>query len=88
MIGSIVLSGLVLVGKANAIRAGMTLHPGAKITFSHPLSNGGMLRYSATIVKLESDSVWVEIPPRVRRIPFPPVKGKRYARYLLKDLAQ
>ncbi len=55
---------------------------GTKVRFSHPLSDGGMLHFTATVVKLvDDDMAWVEMPERVRRIPFPPLGGRRYGLY-------
>jgi hypothetical protein len=53
------------------------------IRVTHPTSDGGTVTFNAKIVKRETDgSVWVEIPARVRRMPFPPVGGKRFARFV------
>jgi len=63
-----------------------TLTVGTKVLFTHPTSNGGTVRFSARVVKLQGDSVWVEMPERVRAMPFPPIGGKRYGLYKLSDL--
>lgn len=60
---------------------------GSKIRFSHPTSNGGTLTFTAKVVKIAGDLAWVEIPERVRLVPFPPVGGKRYAAYAVSKLA-
>jgi hypothetical protein len=52
------------------------------LRLTHPMSNGGTITFSARIVKREADgAVWVEIPARVRAVAFPPVGGKRYAKF-------
>jgi acetyltransferase-like isoleucine patch superfamily enzyme len=48
-------------------------------------SDGSVISYSARIVRTNPDNtIWVEIPARVRALPFPPYGGKRYAQF---DLA-
>lgn len=55
---------------------------GSRIRFRHPTSNGGHVTFTARVVKIEDNGdVWVEIPTRVRSMPFPPLGGKRYGRY-------
>lgn len=63
-----------------------TIAVGTKVRFSHPTSNGGLVRFSAKVVKIENDYAWVEMPERVRRMPFPPLGGKRYGKYLISAL--
>lgn len=58
---------------------------GSKVSLTHPTSNGGYITFKAKVVKLEDDAYWVEIPPSVRRIPFPPVGGKRYAKFMVQS---
>ena len=59
---------------------------GTRVKFSHSLSNGGMLTFIARVVKLQDEKAWVEMPARVRGIPFAPLGGKRYGLYKVKDL--
>jgi len=59
---------------------------GTRVRFSHPLSNGGTLTFTAKVVKLDGEWAWVEMPERVRTIPFPPLGGKRYGKYRATDL--
>jgi hypothetical protein len=49
-----------------------------KIYFKHPLSNGGVLTFSALVVatRLRDRAPIVRIPSRVRSIPFPPFEGR------------
>lgn len=55
---------------------------GARVRFVHPLPDGGLVRFSARVVRLNDDgSATVRIPDRVRRIPFPPAGGAPFARY-------
>jgi hypothetical protein len=62
--------------------AAASMKIGERVRFSHPLSNGGLLTFSARIVRLNADgSATVRIPDRVRRIPFPPAGGAQFARY-------
>ena len=51
-----------------------------KIRFSTTHSDGSVITYAAPVVAVEiSDkSVWVEIPFRMRKLPFPPYNGKRF----------
>lgn len=43
--------------------------------------------FSARVVKIDTDGmVWVEIPTRVRELPFPPLQGKRYGKFRRQDL--
>ena len=51
-----------------------------KIFFLHVLSNGGQLRFSAPVVamRIADRAPIVRIPEKVRGIPFPPFKGKKY----------
>ena len=59
---------------------------GTKVVFDHPLSDGGMLRFSARVVKLAGENAYVEMPARVRAIPFPPLGGKRYGLFPIAKL--
>ena len=45
-----------------------------------------MLTFIARVVKLQDEKAWVEMPARVRGIPFAPLGGKRYGLYKVKDL--
>jgi hypothetical protein len=56
------------------------------VRFQHPTSNGGTVRFTAKVVKLDGEYAWVEMPARIRRIPFPPIDGKRYGKYLIANL--
>lgn len=54
---------------------------GSKVRFRHPLPDGGILKFSARVVALfEDGTARVEIPKRVRSIPFPPIGGARFGR--------
>ena len=60
---------------------------GRKARFSHSLSNGAIVNFTASIVKLaHDDQVWVEMPARVRQLPFPPLGGKRYGLFPVSKL--
>lgn len=59
---------------------------GSVVRFSHPLSSGGLLNFNAKVVKLEGTYAWVEMPERVRSIPFAPLGGKRYGKYAIAAL--
>jgi hypothetical protein len=59
---------------------------GARVRFTHPTSAGGTVRFSARVVRIDGDYAWVEMPERIRRIPFPPIGGKRYGKYRITDL--
>jgi hypothetical protein len=64
-----------------------TLALGTRVRFSHPTSNGGTVTFTARVVKQAGNGrVWVEMPARVRRMPFPPLGGKRYGLYNVADL--
>lgn len=49
-----------------------------KLATTH--SNGLIITYSAKVLKIteKEKTILVEIPERVRTLPFPPYKGKRY----------
>ena len=60
---------------------------GRKARFSTSHSDGSVITFSARIVKDNNDgTAWVEMPKRVRELPFPPLGGKRYGRYRIADL--
>ena len=63
---------------------------GRRARFSLSLSNGDIATYSAAIVKVgpkdKPGTVWIEIPARVRMLPFPPIGGKRYGLFLATNL--
>jgi hypothetical protein len=44
------------------------------------------VHFSARIVKVEGDHAWVEIPARIRALPFPPLGGKRYGLFPISKL--
>jgi len=53
-----------------------------KARFSTMHSDGSTITFAARIVKDNGDgTVWVEMPERVRRLPFPPLGGKRFGLY-------
>lgn len=59
---------------------------GTRCKFQHPTSNGGLVTFTAKVVKVEGDFAWVEMPLRVRQMPFPPLGGKRYGKYAIAKL--
>jgi hypothetical protein len=60
---------------------------GRKARFADSLSDGGVVNFTARIVKDTGNGcVLVEMPERVRKIPFPPIGGKRYGLFWVKDL--
>lgn len=59
---------------------------GTKVRFQHPTSNGGVVTFTARVVKVEDRGVWVEMPECVRRMPFAPLGGKRYGLYSAEKL--
>lgn len=63
-----------------------TILPGTRVRFTHPTSNGGEVRFTAKVIKVEGDRAWVEMPERVRHMPFPPLGGKRYGLYDISKL--
>jgi hypothetical protein len=62
----------------NAITCGTVL----RFAHQHVLQT---VVYSAKVVKLDGEYVWVEIPQRIQRLPFPPAQGKRYGKYLASE---
>lgn len=56
-----------------------------RFSFSHLLET---VVFSARIVKIKGEFAWVEIPEQIRNLPFPPLKGKRYGIYKIKDLKE
>ena len=60
---------------------------GRKVRFSITHSDMSIIMFSARIVKMHTpETVWVEMPPRVRALPFPPLDGKRYGLYPINSL--
>lgn len=60
---------------------------GRKARFSTTHSDGSIITFSARIAKDNGDgTAWVEMPTRVRQLPFPPLGGKRFGRYLISKL--
>jgi hypothetical protein len=58
-----------------------------KIQFQTTHSDGSTIRFSARIVKDNGDgTVWAEMPERVRRLPFPPLGGKRFGMFRKSDV--
>lgn len=55
------------------------------------LTNNRLLEtitYTATVVKVQGDCVWVEVPAHLRNLRmFPVNNGKRYAKFLMADVA-
>lgn len=54
-----------------------------RFTHSHVMQT---VTFSARVVKLDGAYAWVEMPARVRALPFPPIGGKRYGKYLIANL--
>jgi hypothetical protein len=52
----------------------------ARVRMATMHSDGSRVDYSARIIRREEDGTWVEIPERVRALPFPPYQGKRYVK--------
>jgi len=50
-----------------------------KIKLSTTHSNGSIITYSAPVIatRVKDRAAWVQIPARVRELPFPPFDGKR-----------
>lgn len=46
-------------------------------------SDGSIITYGATIVQQDDKTIWVEIPAKVRKLPFPPYNGKRFVQFAL-----
>lgn len=64
-----------------------TVTIGTKVRFRLSTSDGGYVTFSARVVKFQGDDhVWIEMPPRVRSLPFPPLGGKRYGLYAIATL--
>ena len=59
---------------------------GRKARFHCDQATGERVTYSARIVKVDGANAWVEIPERVRTLPFPPHGGKRYALFAIHSL--
>lgn len=66
----------------------MAVTVGTKVRFTHPTSNGGTVRFTAKVVRLDGEYAWVEMPARVRSMPFPPLGGKRYGKYRTSQLVE
>jgi hypothetical protein len=49
-----------------------------KFSISHMTDT---ISFNVKVVRIDSDGYWVEFPPSVRNLPFPPADGKRYAKY-------
>lgn len=58
-----------------------------KVSMITTHTDGSVIRYAATVRKVDGDTVWVEIPERVRRLPFPPYNGHRYAQFPISAFA-
>jgi hypothetical protein len=58
---------------------------GTKVRFSHN-HLFQRISFSARVVKVVNDKAWVEMPERVRRLPFPPLGGKRYGLFPISAL--
>ena len=58
-----------------------------KVRFSHHHVLQAVT-FAARIVKIDGAFAWVEMPPRVRRLPFPPIGGKRYGKYEMSKLVR
>jgi hypothetical protein len=59
---------------------------GRKARFSHTHLMQ-TVNFTARVVRDEGDgTAWVEMPARVRKLPFPPLGGKRFARYPVASL--
>lgn len=60
---------------------------GSKVRFSTTHSDMSVITFSARVVKLDGrGNAWVEMPERVRKLPFPPLGGKRYGLYPISSL--
>lgn len=59
---------------------------GRKVRLATTNSDMSVVSYSARIVKIDGANAWVEIPDRVRSLPFPPYNGKRYALFAITSL--
>lgn len=60
---------------------------GTKVRFSTTHSDMSTITFSARVVKLDGKgNAWVEMPERVRNLPFPPLGGKRYGLYPIQSL--
>ena len=60
---------------------------GDSVKLSTTHSDGSIITYRAKIFRINiGGTAWVEIPRRVRNLPFPPYKGKRFAQFYQKDL--
>ena len=60
---------------------------GKRVLFSTTHSDGSIVRFSAPIVKDNGDgTVYVQMPERVRSLPFPPLGGKKYGLFRVSDL--
>lgn len=65
-----------------------TIAVGALIQMSTTHSDGSVIRYKARVVRDNGNgTLWVEIPKRVRSLPFPPLDGKRYGLFRVADIA-
>ena len=62
-----------------------TIHVGSKVRFRH-YHLLQIVDFTARVVRLDGDFAWVEMPARVRRLPFPPLGGKRYGKYRVSSL--
>lgn len=55
---------------------------GTRVRLSTTHSDGSTVTWTSVCVRVWRDgSVWLEIPARVRALPFAPYDGKRYAQF-------
>lgn len=54
---------------------------GDKINRETSNSDGSLIRYVARVVIADEKTYWIEIPKKVRSLPFPPFGGKRYVQF-------
>ena len=64
------------------------MQTGTKVRFTGTSSDRSTYTYTARVVKDNGNgTVWVEIPKRVRQLPFLPLDGKRYGLFRVADIA-
>ena len=68
----------------------MNMEIGDKVRLSTTHSTGDVISYNGTVKKFcpspVGPAVWVEIPMRIRRLPFPPYNGNKYAQFAVSQV--
>ncbi len=57
-----------------------------RVRFEITSSDGSVIRFTARVVRDEGETLWVEMPARIRSLPFPPLDGKRFGKFRRSDV--